>query len=448
MEGTGGGVILGDGHQQLGRCSDLPDDRWIGRVSSSSSSSGFDGTFVDERHVMAESEIDFVSRELSNLPLPLLHDATTTVPVDNVDVLPGNIAAPFPNVGSHVVGDDLAGPRARGIEMARLSYASGNSSGDPLAQNNASVLCNVVAPVTPCIVAPTSATTCCNDAQATLPCRSVSLLAPQLEACAANTAISRNCQLAAIDVEDLAMYFDSSSADSSSKPASTSSRAIHARKSKQGLRTLDCRDRFDARPCDQQAYGLPPRISLGPGDPRGLELEVPQFSSDLAADGPRIYDCANLPAEHRETTSGPQSCDHLQFGNNLMGSIGDPRRGVCDSDFDASRASSRDLEPFRGGPAHESMGQKVGLGQSYDFVGPRNDWWYCNDCPELFNLCSEERWLQCPASDRCPLYDPTYNAQGVFVLPPCMYENLYSSRDGNDNYYDCTENEQLLENYL
>lgn len=68
----------------------------------------------------------------------------------------------------------------------------------------------------------------------------------------------------------------------------------------------------------------------------------------------------------------------------------------------------------------------------------------CDDCPQSFAFCTEERWLQCPASDRCPLYDTTYS-HGQNVLPPCLLEDLrneYQFRYGYD------EDEQLLEHYL
>ncbi|XP_031366475.1 protein similar-like isoform X1 [Apis dorsata] len=74
----------------------------------------------------------------------------------------------------------------------------------------------------------------------------------------------------------------------------------------------------------------------------------------------------------------------------------------------------------------------------------RNDDWldgrFCDTCPQQqFAFCTEERWLQCPASDRCPLYDDAIYpyGQNIPVLPPCVYEDLGYNGD-----------EQILEDYL
>lgn len=72
---------------------------------------------------------------------------------------------------------------------------------------------------------------------------------------------------------------------------------------------------------------------------------------------------------------------------------------------------------------------------------------FCDTCTQQqFPFCTEERWLQCPASDRCPLYDDNvYPYGGNPVLPPCVYEDLgngycrYSGYNGDD---------QILEDYL
>nr|XP_034192660.1 protein similar-like isoform X1 [Osmia lignaria] len=68
---------------------------------------------------------------------------------------------------------------------------------------------------------------------------------------------------------------------------------------------------------------------------------------------------------------------------------------------------------------------------------------FCQNCPDLFAFCTEERWLQCPASDRCPLYNDTgyYSFGRNNVLPPCFYEDLQQE-------YGYNEDEQLLEDYL
>ncbi|KAG9434019.1 hypothetical protein HZU67_04570 [Apis mellifera carnica] len=72
---------------------------------------------------------------------------------------------------------------------------------------------------------------------------------------------------------------------------------------------------------------------------------------------------------------------------------------------------------------------------------------FCDTCTQQqFPFCTEERWLQCPASDRCPLYDDNvYPYGGNPVLPPCVYEDFgngycrYSGYNGDD---------QILEDYL
>lgn len=77
---------------------------------------------------------------------------------------------------------------------------------------------------------------------------------------------------------------------------------------------------------------------------------------------------------------------------------------------------------------------------------PCMDWFggqFCGYFSQPFAFCPEERWLQCPESDRCPLYDTTYS-YGQNVLPPCLYEDL------RNEYcqYEYNEDEQLLEDYL
>lgn len=67
----------------------------------------------------------------------------------------------------------------------------------------------------------------------------------------------------------------------------------------------------------------------------------------------------------------------------------------------------------------------------------------CNSCPQLFDFCTEERWLQCPASYRCPVYDISYS-YGQNVPPPCLYEDLRNERCP----YGYNEDEQLLDDYL
>ncbi|OAD54410.1 Hypoxia-inducible factor 1-alpha, partial [Eufriesea mexicana] len=100
----------------------------------------------------------------------------------------------------------------------------------------------------------------------------------------------------------------------------------------------------------------------------------------------------------------------------------------------------------RYGPYPDSFVERSHGFSSNDADLPCTDWLeeqLCRDCPQSYTFCSEERWLQCPASDRCPLYDTTYS-YGQNVLPPCAYEDLRNGYLG----YGYNEDEQLLEDYL
>lgn len=434
IEEKGGGIILGDGRQRSDRCSDPRDDNWIGKASGYSS--------FNERHVMAENEIDFTSSELSNLPSSFLHGAAT-VP-SNMDTLAGHICAPFPNIMSHI--SDNTGPLARAIEMPipsstirSSSDASGNScntsacNNAPVLCNNGSRSCNIVP--APYNIAPTSAN--CDNAQLKI-CNSVSLVTPQLESCVTNTTISKNCQLGAIDVEDLAMCFDSSS---NFKSLATNNRAIYTRRSKQARIDPSRQDRHfyaGGSTCDQDFYSLHPN-DLHPCD---LGSQNPHFSNLAAND---VYDLRNAGSEnfsrYCETISNLRPCD-LEFGNNL----GLDGARLCNSGFRDPGGFGNLRQPCD----LESLCRicKPGQNNLEQNYNSRLSESFCDNCPELFNFCSEERWLQCPASDRCPLYDTSYD-YGASVLPPCMHENLQLSYASNDNrYYDHAEDEQLLEDYL
>lgn len=66
-----------------------------------------------------------------------------------------------------------------------------------------------------------------------------------------------------------------------------------------------------------------------------------------------------------------------------------------------------------------------------------------------FGFCTEEKWLECPASDRCPLYDTnlTYT-YATNVLPPCLYEyHFWEECDSSWNYIS-PEDERIMEDYL
>lgn len=101
-----GNIILGDDREQRGRCSDLRND-WIGKAS--------DYAGVDARHIARENEINFPSRELMKPSLPSYGPAFS-----NVNVLPGNIAAPFTSVTSHA-GDNT---RSRDCDIGTTSCST------------------------------------------------------------------------------------------------------------------------------------------------------------------------------------------------------------------------------------------------------------------------------------------------------------------------------------
>lgn len=78
-----------------------------------------------------------------------------------------------------------------------------------------------------------------------------------------------------------------------------------------------------------------------------------------------------------------------------------------------------------------------------------DDWYdqFCNTCPQQqYAFCTEERWLECPASDRCPLYTDDYPYGENPVLPPCVYEDLQNGYCR----YGCIgeEDGQIVEDYL
>jgi len=373
-EGKEGDVIMEDGRQRPGHRSDPRGDNWIADAAVYA--------IFNECHVTARSEVDFEPRELPNPPL-------RDTMLSNGRTLPGNIVASFSNVAPRA--SDIAGSRIAGIEMS-IPRSTMRSSGGGYATPACNIMsaCNV-------------ATANCYDPQATLACNSLNL--PQLESCAASTTTSRNCQLGAVDVEDLAMYFDLSADNSKPSP---SARTIHARRSRQAARMDQSRqerrerfgsnyDRDSLYPCSE------------PSDPQSL------YPCDVRS----MSDPPNPEGLYSEAISD------LEFSNNPA--FGDPR--FCHSGFsDLQRSPDLEFEPGRSDEARCDSGS-----------------WFCNSCPELFNFCSEERWLQCPASDRCPLYDS--HSYDALVLPPCMYENLQAS--GKNNWcHGYAEDEQLLEDYL
>lgn len=387
-------VILDDGRQQRGHCTDLR-DYWIGKAGS-----GYAG--VDERHIAARgNEIDFPPCELLKAPLssppappPSYGPA---ISFGNVDVLPDNIAAPSSSITSHA-GDNTRS-RARDIGTTSCStmrfppYAPAMS-------------CNVACsntPATACNVAPAGAD--CDGPEATWTFRDNDhhLPQPQAGTCAASTAAatSRTCQQGPVDVEDLAMYFDLPT-DGCRPPPPTGNRAIYSRRSRYGQAARIDRDRDTL-----QAFRHLSPCDLAPNDLRACDM-------------------------------GPSTLGYCDLGYNDGPSLRDPAYDgstrFCEPRLDESRFCGARQQPCE--PGRHDLGRD----------DPESSNWFCNVCPELFNFCSEERWLQCPMSDRCPLYDTSY-AYGAPVLPPCMYKDGYYDND-NEWHYGYVEDEQLLEDYL
>lgn len=438
----GGDIILGDGRQQQGRCTDS--HNWIGKAS------GY-ADFEEQRHttarpVSSRQQIDLSSADSPKLTSSLpLYDPAAVMRPGHVNVsLSADAAAPSSSVTSHPARDN-ARARARDIETSR--WAPTRLPYNPSFPASCNVTRNI---------APAS----CNFAPA--PCNNVALImeqalfrddgqpvGPQLETCAtSSTSAWKNCPqllMGPVDVEDLAMYFDSSSADNSKPPpppTGSGGRAIYSRKPRYGVPKVDNQSRQDRRErLDVSSDLLDPYYPrsryLDPGDLgfAGLPRACQVAANDLQNVTPRTLESNDLPI-----------CGVLRPG----GSVGPLRpcaphpgfydqRATCDLRLGDPRscvAAARELNICELG--RDNLGHD----------DPASGDWFCNNCPELFNFCSEERWLQCPASDRCPLYDTSYD-HGAPLLPPCMYENFHADCNNNDNwYYGYAEDEQLLEDYL
>lgn len=429
-----GGIIHDDGCQQRGRCSDSRDD-WIGKAS------GY--AYFDERHTTRRSQIES-PRRIPSTPLygPALAFS------DTGDILPDNVAAPSSTITSHN-GDNT---RSRACDIETTSCTTTR----PPYAANCNVACSSIVPATcniasaPCNASDNSETTLYRDDD------DDDDDGPQLKICAAN---SKNCQLRSVDVEDLAMYFD--------KPPATSNRTRRSRygqAARMDQPRQDRRDRLTGSECDLDSYHLHSSSDLGSqNNLRSYDLgsNNPWPPFDPTAGDPRICDSGAGNQQYRGVRFGdlqsyhvgtnisgfddPRSCDLApnDLGGPRDAGYNDPRSHdalrACQLRFDDSRSCDLRLCEMQ---ARELGRDNLGRCD----LGPDN--WYCNNCPELFNFCSEERWLQCPASDRCPLYDPSY-AYGAPILPPCMYENLHAGYNDNDNWhYGYAEDDQLLEDYL
>ncbi|KAL6444882.1 hypothetical protein ACFW04_002123 [Cataglyphis niger] len=394
----GGGIILGN---------DLCNPVWIDKVSSC------DANF-DERHVRKRDEINFPSHGSSSPP-PSYGPAAV---LSNMDILRDNIgAAPFSNVTSRT--DD----RPRAYDIGTTSYTTTRCA-TYAPDVNCNVACSA-APTTICNIASTTCNVASSDLMATLLCNDNDHMTDFRQS--ENTTVPRSCQSGPIDVEDLAMYFDPC------KPSSTAiNRTTYSKRPRYGqsARIDQPRQEDDCRYLD--FCNLRPCVALESSDSRPCDLgsNNPAAVNDLSCDVGNIGNLAYCGF------NDPRSC-YLGSGN--VSRFDDPR--FRDLGYvDPSRFY--DI-PFAYNTRRE-MGQND-LGQNDDPKWSSD--WLRDDCPELFNFCSEERWLRCPASDRCPLYDTSYAHDASAVLPPCLYENLQAGYSDNW-YYDYAEDEQLAEDYL
>lgn len=369
---------------------------------------GHDANFA-QRHVRRRDEINFPSRGSSPSCGP-------AIMLSNMDTLRDNICAAPSSIVTSCTGDRS---RAYDIETSctPTRYA-------PYAQDaSCNVACNAV-PATICNIASTTCNIASGDLMGTLPCNDNSHLIGSRQS---ENTVPRSCQSGPIDVEDLAMYFDQM--QSSCKPSSMPiNRATYSKRPKYGqsARVDQPRQEDDCPFLD--FCNLRSCPALGSSDPRSCDLE----SNDPAA----VNDLDNT--------------GDLTYRD--LGDFVDPRSyylGFNVSKFDNSRrlhdSGYADLPRFYDIPlAYDAKLGRNDLGRS-DNPKWSNDWLY-NDCPELFNFCSEERWLRCPASDRCPLYDTSYAHGAPAVLPPCLYENLHTGYD--NRHYDYADDEQLVADYL
>ncbi|EFN75729.1 Hypoxia-inducible factor 1 alpha [Harpegnathos saltator] len=399
--GAGGNMALGDERQQQGRCTDSLN--WIGKAS------GY-ADFAEPRR----GQTIGLSPESSY--------ASATRPDDDTRVLPADVAAPSSSVTSQLAGDNGPAPRARDIETPRWAPARlPLSASCNLACNFAPAACNNVVP----LMTEQALFRDVDDGQSAGPHPS--------DTCAFAW---RNCpQLlpGPVDVEDLAIYFDPS-ADNGKPP--TSGRAIYSRRPRYGqgaARMLLEQPRSQEPRCER--LDVASASDLMEPYYNSSRFSYPAEAGDPAFDAlPRPCEVGPsdpTPTSTSTPTPTPRSCALQPDFYGQQTTTCEPRLACAAAtrELDIRELNRRNLE-HDGAPA-----------------APADDW-SCYHCPELFNFCSEQRWLQCPASDRCPLYDNSYD-HGAPLSPPCLYENLYEGYDGNDNWrYDYAEDEQLLEDYL
>ncbi|KAF3425137.1 hypothetical protein E2986_06353 [Frieseomelitta varia] len=217
-----------------------------------------------------------------------------------------------------------------------------------------------------------------------------------------------------------------------------------------------CAERsYDDRRGDPTFESLPYQASLPCAEPSASieqlqsQLQPPQCS--------QFRDCAQnlVHGGGKSCQLGPIDVEDLAlyFEPDKPPSINCPPRVYRPSSSSSDSSNFRRAKSTRYGP-YPSLAsgckplERSGFSSSDELLLPSVNWLdereFCDDCPQPFAFCTEERWLQCPASDRCPLYDTAYT-HGQNVLPPCLLEDL---RNECRFRYGCDEDEQLLEDYL
>lgn len=359
-----------------------------------------------QRHVRRRDEINFPSRGSSSLP-----SCGPAIMLNNMDTLRDNICVAPSSIVTSCPGD-------RSRDNIETTFCTPMRCATYAQDASCNVACNAV-PATICNIASTTCNVANGDLIGTLPCNDNNHLVGSRQS--ENTTVPRSCQSGPIDVEDLAMYFDQmqNSCKPSSMPINRAKRLRYGQSARiDQPRQEDCPylDFCNLRSCSALGSSDPRPCDLGSNDPaaaNNLDNTGDLTYRDLGFVDPRSY--------------------YLGFN---VSKFDNPRR-LHDSGYVSLPRYDIPL-------AYDAKLGRNDLGRS-DNPKWSNDWLY-NDCPELFNFCSEERWLRCPASDRCPLYNTSYAHGAPAVLPPCLYENLHT---GYDNiHYDYADDEQLVEDYL
>lgn len=176
-------------------------------------------------------------------------------------------------------------------------------------------------------------------------------------------------------------------------------------------------------PCMEPCVGEPSPYSSqyrdcaqasGPSALRSCQLGTVDVEDLALCFEPERSQGSNFPRAYNRATGFPQL-----------------RRGRAKYHQYPDSSTAKQLSLF---PSNDAPCGNVGLGDG-GWLGGQ----FCDNGP--FAYCTEQRWLQCPVSDRCPLYDTAYS-YGRNVLPPCAHED---PRGESWRYH---EDEQLLEDYL